>query len=71
LALTTANSATEGVLLAGTPITANNSFNSGDFLTLTWSAVTAFSEGTGQVIVTMVNDDTIDALARAMMLFNP
>jgi hypothetical protein len=71
VALTSALATPEGALIAGSAITALNSFNSGDFLTLSWTGVTAFSEGTGHIMVTLVNDDTMDALARGQFLFNP
>src|SRR6266699_1252255 len=38
---------------------------------VTLTSVKAFIEGTGWLLLTMINDDTIDALARAMLLFNP
>jgi len=69
--LTSALATPEGAVIAGTAITALNSFASGDSLTISASSVTAFIEGTGWLLLTMINDDTIDALARAMLLFNP
>jgi hypothetical protein len=71
LALTSALATPEGTVIQATPITALNSFNRGDGLTLSWTAVTAFSEGTGLIRVTLVNDDTNDAVARGQIYFNP
>jgi hypothetical protein len=71
VALTSALATPEGALIPGSAVTALNSFNSGDSLTLSWTGVTAFSEGTGHILLTVVNDDTMDAIARGGFLFNP
>jgi len=65
LALNTVNCDTRDEEVPGTPITGNNSFTDSQTITFTGSAVTAFAEGTGMVIVELVNDDTNEVLAIA------
>jgi hypothetical protein len=69
VALTTANCTPAGTRVLGSPITALNSFGPLDGFTLTGSAVTAFSEGDGMILVHVVNDDTLNALSRQGILF--
>jgi hypothetical protein len=69
LALTSALATPEGKGIAAAAITAGNAFNPGDALTLSWTGVTAFSEGTGHVILTLINDDTNNMIARDQGLF--
>ncbi len=73
LSLTSANMTPEAAVVNATAITGLNKFNRGDSLVLTASAVTAFAEGTGYIMVEVTNDDTMDAMARngAMFSVNP
>lgn len=71
VSLTSALATPEGTPILGTAITALNRFNAGDSLTISATAVTAFSEGTGYLIVEFANDDTLGAIARANTMFNP
>lgn len=66
IALTTASADTRNEKTPGTAITANNSFSATDTITITASATTAFVEGNGKIDVVLVNDDTREALARAL-----
>lgn len=70
LALTSANCTPEGATVQATAITALNKFNRGDSIVLTSSAITAFSEGAGNIFLEIVNDDTVDAISRSMSLFS-
>jgi len=70
LALTSANCTPEGAQVPATAITGLNKFNRGDTLVFTVSALTAFTEGTGNLLLELVNDDTMDAIARSMALFS-
>lgn len=58
LALTSANCTPAGVRVPSTPITGLNSFSSTDGITMTLSGVTAFTEGSGVIIISAWNDDT-------------
>jgi len=58
LALTTVAANTRNKELAGTTITGNNVFTATDTITLTCSSTTAFTEGTGEVQIEAINDDT-------------
>lgn len=71
LALTSATVTPSGIVVLGTAVTALNAFTATDGLTITTSGVTAFVEGSGTLVVTVVNDDTMNAIARSMSLFNP
>lgn len=53
LALTSANCTPMGAIVAGSAVTAGNSFNAGDSLDVQGSAVTAFVEGNGTLIITI------------------
>jgi len=56
VALTSANCTPLGVMVAGTAVTAANTFVSGDTLSIEGSSVTAFSEGAGLLLITYVNN---------------
>jgi hypothetical protein len=70
VALTSANCTPAGVTVPGTAVTGLNLFGAADGLTVTGSAVTAFTEGAGQLEIDIVNDDTLNTLARQGILFN-
>jgi len=63
LALTTVAANTADKELAGTAITAANAFTASQTITLTGSAVTAFAEGSGWIILELVNDELLEAVA--------
>lgn len=71
LTLTSALATPEGATIASTAITGNNVFRgvAGDALILTVSGLTAFTEGSGNVWVTYVNDDTLGTIERVGLLF--
>src|SRR5919204_4742810 len=69
VALTSALCTPEGAVIAGSAVTAANSFASGDSLTISATSVTAFVEGTGWLLLTVINDDTLGAVARSMAMF--
>jgi hypothetical protein len=69
LALTSANCTPTGVTVPGTTVTGLNLFGAADGLTITGSGVTAFTEGNGQIELDIVNDDTLNTLARQGILF--
>lgn len=50
---------------AGTAITAANSFTATQTITVTGSATTAFTAGDGMLALTLINDDTREAVAEA------
>lgn len=56
VALTTDNTATMGARLAGTAITAANTFAAGDTLSVEAASVTAFTGGSGTLFVTLVQN---------------
>lgn len=58
LALTTAGCNTTDKETVGTPITGNNTFTAAQSVVFTASAVTAFTEGSGEIQVALLNDDT-------------
>lgn len=66
LALNTVACNTRNKEVAGTAITALNSFTSTGTITWTGSSTTAFGEGTGVLIMELINDDTVEALAKAL-----
>lgn len=70
VALTTANCTPAGNVVNGSAITALNGFTSTQTISIKSSSVTAFAEGSGAVIMCVMNDDTIDAVAKALGLFN-
>lgn len=53
VALTSANCATLGATVAGSAITANNSFGASDTVSVEAASVTAFQEGAGILVVTL------------------
>src|SRR3990172_749920 len=58
LALTSANCTPKGVIVSGTSVTGANRDNEGsetDSVTVTASSVTAFVEGQGELVVTLLN----------------
>lgn len=66
VALTSALCTPEGALVAGSAITALNSFANGDYLTISVTSVTTFVEGSGYLLLTLSNDDTRNAIAGAL-----
>lgn len=70
LALTSANCTPAGNRVAGSAVTALNSFTATSVLTLKASGVTAFAEGSGVAMLTVYNDDTLDAIAKSLNLFS-
>lgn len=66
IALTTASCDTRNEKTAGSAITAGNAFTASQTIVITASAVTAFLEGTGHLVAVLINDDTVNALARAL-----
>lgn len=70
VALTSANCTPAGALVAGSAVTANNAFTATGTVSIEAASVTAFAEGSGVLLVTIVNDDTLDALAKALNLMN-
>ena len=63
LALTTATCDTRDEEVAGTPITALNRFTATSTIRITGSAVTAFSEGVGEIQMRVKNLDLLEYLA--------
>lgn len=70
VALTSANCTPAGALVAGSAVTALNAFAKTDVLSIEAASVTAFAEGSGVLLVSLVNDDTLDAIAKSLGLFN-
>lgn len=70
VALTSANCTPAGALVAGSAVTALNSFTATSTLSIEAASVTAFVEGSGVLLVAAINDDTVDAIAKALGLFN-
>lgn len=70
VALTSANCTPAGALVAGSAVTALNAFAKTDTLSIEAASVTAFVEGSGVLLVSVVNDDTLDAIAKSLGLFN-
>jgi hypothetical protein len=56
IALTTANCGTLGAVVAGTAVTAANTFSATDTISVEASSVTAFAEGAGTLHVTVLED---------------
>lgn len=69
VALTSANCATAGAVISGSAITALNAFAATNTVSVEAASVTAFAEGSGVLLVTMVNDDTLDGIAKSLGLF--
>lgn len=63
LALTSANMTPQGTVLAASAITALNVGTAASTITLTASAVTAFVEGDGWIVIQLQNMDTANAIA--------
>jgi len=63
VALTSANCATLGAVVAGAAVTAANTGTAADTLSIEAASVTAFAEGAGMLLVTLQNMDTADAVA--------
>lgn len=61
VALTSATCTPLGAKIAGTAITAANVGTAADTLSIEASAVTAFAEGSGVLLVTLLNLDTVNA----------
>lgn len=66
IALTSAAATPRGKVIEGAAITALNSFDADDTISLEATSTTAFSEGTGWLDLELINDDTVDALAKAL-----
>ena len=66
LALTTVACNTKDKELSGTAITGQNAFTNTQSITWTGSATTAFAEGSGYLVMDLMNDDTLEALAKAL-----
>jgi hypothetical protein len=63
LALTTTNASGKGTVVASTAISGANTFTNSDTLSITASAVTAFAEGAGWLLLGLQNLETIDDFA--------
>lgn len=63
VALTSANCTPLGAEVAGSAITAANTFTATDTISVEAASVTAFAEGSGTIIITLSNDDLRNALA--------
>lgn len=63
LSLTSANCTPKGAVVSGSAITAGNTGTSAQTLTLVASTVTAFSEGTGWIMLKVQNTDSANAVA--------
>lgn len=63
LALTSANCTPKGTNIAGSTVTAGNTGTAAQTLSLVASAVTAFSEGTGWILLRVQNLDGADSVA--------
>jgi hypothetical protein len=70
VALTSANSTPLGALVAGTAITALNTGSATDTISVEASAVTAFAEGEGFLLLKLQNMDTADAHASELRMLN-
>ena len=66
LALTSANCTPRGAVVESTAVTALNAFLATDTISLEASSTTAFAEGTGWLDLEIVNDDTLEAMAKAL-----
>lgn len=63
VALTSAAATPLGAEIAGSAVTALNTFDSDDTISVEAASVTAFAEGDGMLLVTLTNLDTADAVA--------
>lgn len=63
LSLTSATATPIGAIIAGTAVSGNNTGTASDTISVESSAVTAFSEGAGYILVKIQNMDTADAVA--------
>lgn len=63
LALTSALCTPLGKIINGSAITALNVFTAAEKITIKGDTTTAFVEGSGAVILTLQNDDMVDAIA--------
>jgi len=63
VALTSANATHAGALIAGTAVSGSNAFAANDTLSVEASAVTGFSEGSGWLLLTLSNDETLNNFA--------
>ncbi len=63
LALTSGNCTPQGVVVAGSAVTAANTGDASATLSLTASSVTAFIEGSGWIVLKIQNTDSADAVA--------
>jgi hypothetical protein len=70
MALTTVNTGSLSALVAGAAITGQNTGTSASALTLTASSVTAFSQGSGMVLLTVQNMDHANAESSQTALLN-
>ena len=68
LSLTSALCTPKGVRVAGSPVTAGFTFGPTDTIGLVASAVTAFIEGSGKLVITWANDDLRTVAALAMIV---
>ena len=57
LALTSANCTPKGVKVAGSAITAANTFTASDTISIEAASTTTFVEGSGWIVVTLINDE--------------
>jgi hypothetical protein len=70
LALTSGNCTPQGVVVAGTTVTAANTGSAAATISITGSAVTAFVEGNGTIEIRIQNMDTADAIASLALKCN-
>ena len=63
IALTSANCTPMGAVVAGSAITAANTGSAADTISFEAASVTAFSEGSGEILMKIQNMDTADAIA--------
>lgn len=70
VALTSANCTPKGVEVAGTAVTAANAFSATDTISIEAASTTAFSEGSGWLLVSMQNMDLADAISSIADKYN-
>lgn len=63
VALTSANCTPKGVKVAGTAVTAANSFSATDTISIEAASTTTFVEGNGWLVITMTNMEEANAFA--------
>lgn len=61
--LTSDNCTPAGAKVAGSAVTADNTFSASDTISIEAANVTAFVEGSGWLVLTLQNDDTRNAIA--------